>query len=78
VNLPYPHTPTRKDRERQFTKFLEMIKMLQINIPFTEALEHMPTYSKFMKDILTKKRRIMEQETMELEVGCNAIIQLYL
>jgi len=42
VNLSYPHAPTRKYHEKQFTKFLEMIKKLQINLPFSKALEQMP------------------------------------
>jgi len=37
-------------------------------------LEKIQKYDKFMKDLLTKKRRIMDDETMELEVGCTAII----
>jgi len=44
-------------------------------MPFTEALEQMPIYSRFMKEFLTKKRKFPEQETLELEVGCSAIIQ---
>jgi len=52
-----------------------MIKRLQINVPFTEAMEQMLTYAKFMKDLLTKKRKILKDETFELEVGCSAIIQ---
>ncbi|KAK7401104.1 hypothetical protein VNO78_12418 [Psophocarpus tetragonolobus] len=55
--------------------FLEILKRLQINIPFIEAMEQMPTYVKFMKELLTKKRRLSETETVELEVGCSAIIQ---
>ena len=35
----------------------------------------MPTYAKFMKELLTKKRRITDDEIVELEVGCSAIIQ---
>ncbi|XP_020231419.1 uncharacterized protein LOC109811976 [Cajanus cajan] len=46
-----------------------------INIPFSEALEQMPTYAKFMKDLLTKKRKYFEEETITLEAGCSAIIQ---
>jgi len=34
----------------------------------------MGTYAKFMKDLLTKKRRLIEEETIELEVGCRDII----
>jgi len=47
---------------------------LQINIPFSEALEKMPTYAKFMNDLLTKKRRIMAYEIVELEASCSVII----
>ncbi|XP_020238291.1 uncharacterized protein LOC109817457 [Cajanus cajan] len=74
-NLPYPHAPSKKEKERQFLRFLDIIKKLQINIPFTEAMEKMPTYARFMKELLTKKRRILEEETVELEAGCSAIIQ---
>jgi len=38
---------------------------MQINIPFSEALEQMPTYDKFVRDFLTKNKRIMDDETME-------------
>jgi len=37
-------------------------------------MEQMPTYAKFMKELLTKKRKFSE-ETVELEAGCSAIIQ---
>jgi len=56
-NLPYPYNPSKKDKERQFARFMDIFKRLQINIPFVEAMEHMPTYVKFMKELLTEKRR---------------------
>ncbi|XP_020238435.1 uncharacterized protein LOC109817567 [Cajanus cajan] len=74
-NLPYPHAPSKKDKERQFARFFDIIKRLQINIPFTEALEQMPSYARFMKEHLTKKRKLSEDGTVEFEAGCNAIIQ---
>ena len=42
--------------DSQYDKFLNIFKKLEINIPFAEALAHMPHYVKFMKDILSKKR----------------------
>ena len=54
---------------------MEVFKKLQINIPFADALEQMPTYVKFIKDILLKKRRLEEYETIALTKECNAIIQ---
>ena len=44
--------------EEQFSRFLYMFKKIKINIPFTEALAQIPNYAKFLKDILSKKRRI--------------------
>ncbi|XP_058733424.1 uncharacterized protein LOC131605042 [Vicia villosa] len=35
----------------------------------------MPTYAKFMKEILTKKRQITVDETIHLDASCSAIIQ---
>jgi hypothetical protein len=57
-----------------FEKFLELFKKLEINIPFAEALEQMPIYAKFMKDIISKKRSI-EGEPVMLTETCSAILQ---
>ncbi|XP_019433900.1 PREDICTED: uncharacterized protein LOC109340637 [Lupinus angustifolius] len=73
-DLPYPKRPSKKDKERQYARFLDLFKNLQINIPFMEAMKQMPVYAKFMKDLLTKKRK-MSEETVTLEAGCSAIIQ---
>ncbi|XP_058762162.1 uncharacterized protein LOC131635553 [Vicia villosa] len=40
-----------------------------------KTLEQMPEYAKFMKDILTKKKRYSEEETILLDARCSAIIQ---
>ena len=36
--LPYPNNPSRKDQERQYARFLDIFKRLQINIPLMEAM----------------------------------------
>ena len=64
-HLPYLHALPKKDKERQYKRFLDIFKWLQINIPFSEALKQMPTYDKFINDLLTKNRRIMDDETVE-------------
>jgi len=74
THLPYPHGPTRKDKQRQFIRFLDMIKRLQINVPFTKAMDQILTYAKFMKNFLTKNMRIHEDEIVKVEDECNAII----
>ncbi|CAJ2638318.1 unnamed protein product [Trifolium pratense] len=72
-HLPYPHAPSKKDKERQYARFLDIFKRLQINIPFSEALEQMPTYAKFMKEILTKKRRYNDDEVIQLDASWSSI-----
>ena len=52
-----------------------MLKQLHINIRFVEALEQMPNYAKFLKDILTKKRRLEEFETVALTQECSQMLQ---
>lgn len=73
--LPYPNRQKKKMLDQQFRKFLEVFKKLQINIPFADALEQMPSYVKFMKDILSKKRKFGEHETVALTEGCSALLQ---
>ncbi|XP_019451718.1 PREDICTED: uncharacterized protein LOC109353812 [Lupinus angustifolius] len=73
-SLPHPKNPSKKDKERQYTRFVNILKNLQINIPFMEAMEQMRTYAKFMKDLLTRKKKFSE-ETVTLGADCSAIIQ---
>ena len=48
---------------------------MHINIPFVEVLEQMPNYMKFFKDILVRKRRHGEFETIALTQECSHILQ---
>ena len=52
-----------------------MFKKIEINIPFLEALTQIPLYAKFMKEILSRKRKIAEEGIVSLIVTCSAVIQ---
>ena len=52
-----------------------MFKKIEINIPFSEGLTQMPHYEKFMKDILSKKIKIVEEGIVILTATCSAVIQ---
>ena len=75
IPIPYPHRLKKSKLDKQFTKFMEVFKKLHINIPFANALEQMPSYVKFMKDILSKKRRLSDFKTMNLIEECSVILQ---
>ncbi|KAH9745286.1 hypothetical protein KPL70_004012 [Citrus sinensis] len=72
---PFPQKFQKQKQDKQFSKILGVLKQLHINISFMEALEQMPNYAKFFKDILTKKRRLGEFETVALTQECNQMLQ---
>ncbi|XP_050909251.1 uncharacterized protein LOC127123027 [Lathyrus oleraceus] len=75
IKLPYPPRQKKKNQhKKKFEKFLEMFKKLEINIPFSEALEQMPIYAKFMKDIISKKRST-DTEPIILTETCSVVLQ---
>ena len=73
--ISYPQRLKKNKLDKQFVKFMEVFKKLHINIMFADALEQMPSYVKFMKDILPKKRRLSDFETMNLTEECSVILQ---
>ena len=52
-----------------------MFKKMEVNIPFSEALTQMPHCAKFMKDILSRKRKIVEEGVVRLTEACSPVIK---
>ena len=59
--ISFPQRLQKAKLEEQFSKFLNMFKKMEVNIPFSEALTQMPHYAKFMKDILSIKRKFAKE-----------------
>ncbi|XP_073133663.1 uncharacterized protein [Henckelia pumila] len=69
-----PETALKKAKlDSQFGKFLEVFKKLNINIPFADALMQMPSYAKFLKEILSNKRKLEEHAMISLTENCSAL-----
>ena len=73
--IPFPQRFSKSKLDEKFRKFFEMLNKLYINVPFTEALSQMPSYAKFLKEIFSNKRKIEEDETINLTEECSVIIQ---
>ncbi|XP_052175408.1 uncharacterized protein LOC127790153 [Diospyros lotus] len=73
--IPFPQRLRKHKLDKQFEKFLEVFKKLHINIPFVDALAQMPSYVKFMKKILSNKRKLKDHETVMLTEESSAILQ---
>ncbi|XP_049399754.1 uncharacterized protein LOC125863800 [Solanum stenotomum] len=70
---PFSQRLKKKNEEEKFRNFLSVFKNLSINLPLVEALLEMPGYSKFMKELVTKKRSL-DYETIEVPHSCSAIM----
>ena len=55
--LPFPQILVKNTEDGKYRRFITMLKQLYIIVPLVEALEQMPGYAKFMKDLVTKERR---------------------
>ena len=73
--VPYPLVPSRKEKERHLARFPDIFKKLEITLPFGEALQQMPLYAKFLKDMLTKKNRYIHSDKIVVEGNCSVVIQ---
>ncbi|XP_073154225.1 uncharacterized protein [Henckelia pumila] len=71
---PFPAALKKDKRDSQFDKFLEVFKKLNINIPFADALMKMPSYAKFLKEILSNKRKLEEHAMISLTKNCSALV----
>jgi len=55
---------------------MELLTNLEINISFAEAREKMHAYAKFMKKLISKKRKLPKKNIyIALTKRCNAIFQ---
>ena len=72
---PFPQRLKKVQQDKQFGKFIEVLKQLHINIPLVDALQQMSNYTKFMKDVLTKRRRIGEFETVAMTQESSLLMQ---
>ena len=72
--VPFPQRLLPKKLDHQFARFAGHLSKLNITIPFTEAITQIPTYAKFLKEILSNKRTIEEVGTVTLNEECSALI----
>ncbi|XP_047979067.1 uncharacterized protein LOC125220986 [Salvia hispanica] len=75
VKIHFPQVVQKKKLDEKFAKFLEIFKRVNLNIPLIEALQQMPDYLKFLKKIMSKKKKLVDYETVSLTENCSAIIQ---
>ena len=68
--LPFPGRARQDEHNEDYNKSLEHIKSLEINIPFIESVAQMPKYAKFLKDLLTNRKKMEEASKVGLNENC--------
>ena len=53
---PFPNR-LRSNNNAHMEKLLEVFNQVRLNIPLLDAIQHVPSYAKFLKDMCTKKRK---------------------
>ncbi|XP_074336546.1 uncharacterized protein LOC141673699 [Apium graveolens] len=79
-NLPPKKRKTRQrlknsKLEKQYEKFLKMFCEIHISILFADALAQKPLYVKFMKEVLSNRKKLKEVEIITLTEECSVVIQ---
>ncbi|KAL4279446.1 hypothetical protein GQ457_03G020920 [Hibiscus cannabinus] len=61
---PFPKRLKKQKEDLQFQNFVSLMDQFHINISFLDAIDQIPSYAKFLKDIVTKKRKVENHETI--------------
>ena len=59
--MPFPPKPSKKKDGEDFERFVEMLRPIFLCMRLTDILKMSP-YAKYMKNIVTNKRKIPEAE----------------
>ncbi|GKC08973.1 reverse transcriptase domain-containing protein [Tanacetum coccineum] len=73
--IPYPQRLRKEKIEAQYRKFLDMIRAIRINVPLVDVLTEMPSYGKFLKELVNNKHKIEKKYAAFLSDEISAILQ---
>ncbi|CAM8973132.1 unnamed protein product [Rhodiola kirilowii] len=72
--VPFPQRLLKVSKlDKDYEVFTKMLKKLYVYIPFHELIKKAPPYNKFLKEILSKKRTIEEDDHHPLDHECSAL-----
>ncbi|KAK9714256.1 hypothetical protein RND81_06G082000 [Saponaria officinalis] len=72
--VPFPQRLAKAKLEQKYGKFLEILKNMHINIPFIDVISEIPSYGKFLKELISSKKKLGATSTINLTQECSAIL----
>ncbi|GJZ18965.1 reverse transcriptase domain-containing protein [Tanacetum coccineum] len=73
--IPYPQHLKKEKMEAQYGKFLDMIRVVRINVPLVDVLVGIPNYGKFLKKLVSNKHKLEQISAVFLSDESSALIQ---
>ena len=58
--VPFPQGLAHRKLEEKYGKFKKVLSKLEINISFIDAIKEMPSDAKFLKEVLSNKRKLLK------------------
>ena len=71
--LSFPMRVKKPSIDEQFSRFVEIIQQVNINVPLMDAMK-VPTYARYLKDTINNKRLLPTTEVIKLTEACSAAI----
>ncbi|XP_074297800.1 uncharacterized protein LOC141628575 [Silene latifolia] len=72
--IPFPQRLARPRLEKKYEKFIEILKGMNVTIPFLDMITEIPNYGKFLKELVTMKRKSEGVRSVNLSRECSAIL----
>jgi hypothetical protein len=71
--LPFPRQAKKPMEDAKFGCFMEVIQGMYVHILMLDAM-HVPTYARYLKDILNQKQPILEMDRLVFAERCSSAI----
>ena len=75
IRPPFPSKFSKPKKEIVDKEMLETFRKVEITLPLLDAINQVPKYAKFLKDLCTNKRKLRGNETIMVDENVSAVIQ---
>ncbi|XP_024965769.1 uncharacterized protein LOC112505966 [Cynara cardunculus var. scolymus] len=72
---PFPTCIQMSNKAREEKEILETFIKVEVNIPLLDAVKQVPRYAKFLKELCTNKRKLMGNETINMNENVFSVLQ---
>jgi len=71
---PFPQRLVKPKKEKQLLDIFETLRKVEINIPLLDAIKQIPSYTKFLKECCTHKRKFQAHEKVALTEEVSVVL----